>query len=991
MAKIGDLQDLQEVLRRVRPERTFITSYCASLSYLESGLLDSLRTRGRPRVRVLVDAMPFADCQAEVGIRYPGVRYEPFAVAVHGGYRFHPKTFALLGESRATLIVASANLTVPGFRSNWEVFELLEVERSVDGRVVGDTVAIAAYAGFLERLAAGAVTLAPEGRRAAAETADELRELLGTGGQDDTHPSDGPFFIHSLDEPILAQLLRVVPAAQVGRITAFSPYYDGGAEAVRQLLHAFPAAKRVDVVLDPSSEESFNGAALTSQAKRLRVYRAASPESAARRFLHAKLLAFETADATWLVSGSANLTTAGLCGAAAPAVGDPTGNVEAVVVRRVADPAALKHLLSVVPRSSWTDWPRATFTLDPNEGLPDDGVVTVFDAELDDGIIRCVLGAHGYSAGSLRVTLTVEDHDRRLTLDPRVVHTEPDVVQIEAPCADPVLLASDRPARVIVHLATGRGATARVRSGCGWLRRPKELALSASSVSMRERLRPLRQTATPSAETLIELHHSLATALARLGRNEDAAWRTPPNDGAARSPTPPRSSGREAGTIDVSDLLQDDAPHAGRRAEANERPHDYLRAISDTLRAHLSTPEIRGARGPQRNDTATYGQGGAGRPGHSPGDGRVDRRGPADASHPPRRTRPPATLSHATASELAHLSSTFATAVRSAPLTAEGIGTLVDVAETVGLVVLAADVVRSPADEGAIGPRAALAEALASWWASILSIAPGPDGSPKGALVRAWAAPTTRALLEDALAASEASGAGGLAGLTSGVLGACAVLRHEGVHAQVFDEVLHGLALLSGDRQPIGSRHSATAARARVAQATAWWPLSVRAGIEDICSEGPPAAPTILLSFRRWRALEAGVALPGEEALAASALRCLRRLRPRYNDAIATFDPQSRRTSCCPTLPTHTGFAGEVARAWPSVAECPSCGRLVAPPEVHDALLRAVVEWFIGEGDRTAISAAADPVKDPSAPLPGGVTTPSMELVQLTSDRAGTG
>jgi hypothetical protein len=44
-----------------------------------------------------------------------------------------------------------------------------------------------------------------------------------------------------------------IDCTAVTHVTAYSPYFDGGSAAVRRVLQAFPHAKTVRVVMDPSS------------------------------------------------------------------------------------------------------------------------------------------------------------------------------------------------------------------------------------------------------------------------------------------------------------------------------------------------------------------------------------------------------------------------------------------------------------------------------------------------------------------------------------------------------------------------------------------------------------------------------------------------------------------------------------------------------------------------------------------------------------------
>src|SRR5262249_35472787 len=148
--------------------------------------------------------------------------------------------------------------------------------------------------------------------------------------------------------------------------------------------------------------------------------------------------------------------------------------------------------------------------------------------------------------------------------------------------------------------------------------------------------------------------------------------------------------------IDVDDLLRDDVRTDLTRRANSDRPHDQIKAISDALRSHLvgarakapladtsprSHPRDRDVGSPRDGgDTTRYREGPAQYPTRSP-------------------SRKSSTLSHEHANTIAKLAATFATAVRAVPITAEGITTMLETAEPVGTMLLAANVLRAPREE----------------------------------------------------------------------------------------------------------------------------------------------------------------------------------------------------------------------------------------------------------------------------------------------------
>src|SRR5262249_51417716 len=116
---------LEERIESDKAERSLLMSFCASLPFVEQNLLDHLQQAGSGQVTVLIDEKDYqaslSDFVMGAGIRY---RIHPVRLS-RASANFHPKLFLLLSQKSVRLLIASANLTPSGFRSNLEIVDEL--------------------------------------------------------------------------------------------------------------------------------------------------------------------------------------------------------------------------------------------------------------------------------------------------------------------------------------------------------------------------------------------------------------------------------------------------------------------------------------------------------------------------------------------------------------------------------------------------------------------------------------------------------------------------------------------------------------------------------------------------------------------------------------------------------------------------------------------------------------------------------------------------
>ncbi|BCL16042.1 phospholipase D-like domain-containing protein [Micromonospora sagamiensis] len=270
-----------------------------------------------------------------------------------GGQRFHPKTYLAVTRTRATLLVGSGNLSVDGLSAGREVFTTFH-----SGTPAGDA-AIGAWRGWIRRVA---------GLVGDMQLADRFHDLEARLPAVTVTATTEIPLLHNLDQSIAAQFVDRVTgqatSAGIDELILTAPYYDRDAAAVGQLLASL-RPRRVRVLL--TSTTKVDGSRL---AARLTASGAAVEVAyyAPDQFVHAKLVGAITGGRGWLLSGSANLSRAGLLHTA-----NDHGNVEmAVLTSLAADEVRARFTPpdTTIEPADLTRLGALSFRVDPESTLP---------------------------------------------------------------------------------------------------------------------------------------------------------------------------------------------------------------------------------------------------------------------------------------------------------------------------------------------------------------------------------------------------------------------------------------------------------------------------------------------------------------------------------------------------------------------------------------------------------------------------------------------
>ena len=119
---------IEEIIKSKGYSIALFTTFNFEIEFFERAILGRLYENGIRKVSLFVDADEFEKslksidaARTNIGL---GKKYIVSPVSIHGA--FHPKIVLLLGERKARLIVASANITTNGYERHNEVFNVID-------------------------------------------------------------------------------------------------------------------------------------------------------------------------------------------------------------------------------------------------------------------------------------------------------------------------------------------------------------------------------------------------------------------------------------------------------------------------------------------------------------------------------------------------------------------------------------------------------------------------------------------------------------------------------------------------------------------------------------------------------------------------------------------------------------------------------------------------------------------------------------------------
>jgi HKD family nuclease len=324
-----------------------ILTYNADLLFFEGAVFSELYQAGCRQTIVVMDPKQYSSELADTIplLRYVGQRYICMSAIGTANACFHPKLVLQVGETSGRLLVGSANLSQPGLTRNLEVM----TEFTFTTEIPDATAHTACHWAwrYIRRLAERWPEHLRRKVKQLADAAPWLDSSVPVDFDDDVK------LLHNLDESLWSQIqLRVRKPAK--RVQIVSPYFDPNCKMFEHLLTELEP-QRVTVYVQPNTN-NLNPKALKNSFKNSRCHLELRGVSARQRRLHAKAMQIATSTGTWLLTGSANFSLAGLYHSAT------NGNAEIGVLRYAPNEQAF--------RSWWAELHNQTNPIDYDDIAP---------------------------------------------------------------------------------------------------------------------------------------------------------------------------------------------------------------------------------------------------------------------------------------------------------------------------------------------------------------------------------------------------------------------------------------------------------------------------------------------------------------------------------------------------------------------------------------------------------------------------------------------
>lgn len=316
-------QTVQPINELFRPNVSALwaTTYNVDLSLFNEFLLPRL---GQPPLNAVVvaDSTRLARSLS----RIPAERGESVAAVNRrwllrgfgaGSHVFHPKTYLAMSSRTTKLLVGSGNLSQNGINEGREVFTVFDSSTATGAAAIED------WLHWMQRIVESNDDVV---------LAERFRDLVSRRPTASTPRLVAPSpLIHNLDRSIGEQFVERL-ATELGqkarpRLMLAAPYYDSDAAAVGFLISALRPSEVTVFVTDSTSVPGEKLSEKLSQGvDSVHVLRY-TPDA----YTHAKLVGVVHGDRGWLLSGSANISRAGLT------LGLPEGgNVELSVLSEMS-------------------------------------------------------------------------------------------------------------------------------------------------------------------------------------------------------------------------------------------------------------------------------------------------------------------------------------------------------------------------------------------------------------------------------------------------------------------------------------------------------------------------------------------------------------------------------------------------------------------------------------------------------------------------------
>ncbi len=312
-------------------ENIIVGTYSLDSQFFEDEILKIFQQKDAKRIVLMIDSRYYPETFKKakgVGVSY---QIEP----IYLQNNFHPKFILMTSEETGKLFIGSGNLTENGMLRDGDVFSLIDYDLAEEYPDIN--LIFSEMKGFL-------LSLSENGNIRSGTHKNKILKAFEVPWYVDAQLPQKKRrsiqLLHSVRQPILSQLKRILGNDDVRKITIMSPFFDLKGKVLHDLINNF--CDNIQLYIQPDRVSNFPLKAIKKikekQEADISIFKA-SFESDINRFIHAKIFLFETDKGCYCLTGSANATFSGLLSRSG------RGNVELCLLRYEKRKKSFDYLL----------------------------------------------------------------------------------------------------------------------------------------------------------------------------------------------------------------------------------------------------------------------------------------------------------------------------------------------------------------------------------------------------------------------------------------------------------------------------------------------------------------------------------------------------------------------------------------------------------------------------------------------------------------------
>ena len=289
-------EEVLSILKILRDAKGYdvalMTSFNFDIPFFERAILNHLYENNIRKVTLFIDYGQLNKALKETDISSIGYKYMINPIKIAGA--FHPKVILLLGETKARLIIGSANIKMSGLTTNNEIFNYIDYD--------------ADHLEYLD-IINDAIDFFVDINKISFRLDEEvLKQITNRVYYRATNSNKKIFLINNLQKSIINQIRDKI-RDEVRTIRIAVPYYDNELKGLSDIEECYPNANVELYIQNRKSTFPIELNETKHIVNRINIFEGFSNQkSGANNFYHGKVLVLETDFKDYACYGSANCT-----------------------------------------------------------------------------------------------------------------------------------------------------------------------------------------------------------------------------------------------------------------------------------------------------------------------------------------------------------------------------------------------------------------------------------------------------------------------------------------------------------------------------------------------------------------------------------------------------------------------------------------------------------------------------------------------------------